>query len=192
MELSMNNDELFKKLIKDSKSTSLNEKAPDRLWKNISMKLKDENPDKIQHIISIILTPLNILLSSRKTLIFATTIILFITTIYIFSSPRLISVEKAGKLAMEVDNNMFIEHDKYEKEIARLFNDLSNGDLLNDDERIIVHFEKLNSIDMIILNCKSALEKNPYSTIVNTSIISAFQEKIETINHLINLKTRIS
>jgi len=188
----MKKNEQFENFVKIAKDQSLDQKAPDHIWENISARLSGNSENKIKNFIYDILTSINKFLSPRRVLSTVAVATISIILISTFFTPQLISLERTAKLATAIDDRIFSEHQKYENVITDLNEDYSKIDLFSGDQETVVYIEKLTAIDMIISKCKSALEINPYSVEVNTSLVSAFQEKITTLNFLINSNTRIS
>lgn len=186
----MNKIDPFEKLIQKSKLSE--QKAPDNIWDNIVEQISNEEKEKKPSIFTNILSWFDFSYSTRRAFIIGAATILGVVIINSILSPRLITLEKTGKLAIELDESLLNEYQKYEEVIDGYNFDYLDQNILSNNRRIFPHVERLVSLDNTISRCYSALEVNPYSETVNKALVSAYQKKIVTLKEVNNLIRRVS
>ena len=188
----MNKIDPLEKLIQKSKSSLSEQKAPDRIWDNIVEQISNEKENEKWSFFAIVLSWFDFSYSKRKIFVAVAATILGVLIINSILSPRLITIEKTGKLAIELDESLLNEYQKYEEVIDGYKFDYLDQNILSNNRRIFPHVERLVSLDNTISRCYSALEINPYSETVNKALVSAYQKKIMTLKEVNNLVRSVS
>ena len=182
----------FEKLIQKSKASLSEKKAPDQIWDNIVEQISNEKENEKPSIFTKISSWFDFSYSTRRIFVIAAATILGVFIINSILSPRLITIKKTGELAIELDESLLNEYQKYEKVIDGYKFDYLDQNILSNNRRIFPHVERLVSLDNTISRCYSALEINPYSETVNKALVSAYQKKIMTLKEVNNLIRRVS
>jgi hypothetical protein len=121
---------------------------------------------------------------------FAIVVIVLSVTIFSLTSPRLISVSKAEKLANNIDEQVYEAQKIYESVIAEMEQKCKFSELTTDNDLAQAYFDKLHLLDQMILVCKSSLKDNPYNPVIHKQIIFAYNQKIKVYKELQNLDER--
>ena len=188
----MKNNDQLDKLIQESKSNMSTSKAPDHIWENIVEQISNERETKKLGIFQKIIAWFDFSYSTRRVIAITAGTILGILIINSILSPKLITVEQTGTLAIELDDRLLNEYQKYEKTINGYKIDYLDQNILSNNRRIFPYVERLVSLDNTISRCYSALEINPYSETVNRALVSAYQKKIIALEEVNNLIRRVS
>ena len=188
----MNKIDPFEKLIQKLKSNLSEQKAPDQIWDNIVEQISNEKENEKSGFFTKVLFWFDLSYSTRRVIVAAAATVLGVLIINSILNPKLITIEKTGKLAIELDERLLTEYQKYEEVIDGYKFDYLDQNILSNNRRIFPHVERLVSLDNTISRCYSALEINPYSEAVNKALVSAYQKKIMTLKEVNNLVRSVS
>ena len=180
----------FEKLIQKSRLSE--QKAPDKIWDNIVEQISNKKESGKMSVFTKIFSWFDFSHSTTKIIAIAAGTILGVLIINSILSPRLITIEETGELAIELDESLLNEYQKYEKVIDGYKFNYLDQNILSNNRRIFPHVERLVSLDNTISRCYTALEINPYSETVNKALVSAYQKKIMTLKEVNNLIRRAS
>lgn len=150
------------------------------LWKNIERNIQQERERKSNRIMS---------LQRYKTPIYAMAAIFILAiglTVYFSktgagqNSPSLL----AKTLLQEVKET----ESAYEDAISGLEEATQNRFSEMDLELTLLYRDRLETIDIQIARCKTALNENPANTHIRRYLLAALQDKKETLNEVLNLE----
>lgn len=100
---------------------------------------------------------------------------------------KLISVQAAEEMAEDIDKDIYKAQKIYENVIAKLEQNCTVSEIESKNALAQAYFDKLHTLDQLILECKTALQENPYNPAIHKKLFFAYNEKIEVYNKLENL-----
>lgn len=188
----MNKHNSFEKLLDHAKVQLKKEKAPEHLWQSISDELDLNKVKKWPDIFTGLINLVNNSYYKKRVFVFVAATVLGLFFVKTLINPQLLTVAQTEKFAKNLDENIYRERERYEKAINKIDIDYLNQGILTADGETSLFVERLLFLDNTISRCKSALVINPYSVAVNTSLITAYQDKISALDQLNNKIKRIS
>ncbi len=150
------------------------------LWKNIERNIQQERERKSNRIMS---------LQRYKTAIYAmVAVFILVIGLSIYFSKTGVSQSSPGLLAKTLLQEVKETESAYEDAIRGLEEATQNRFSEMDLELTLLYRDRLETIDIQIARCKTALDENPANTHIRRYLLAALQDKKETLNEVLNLE----
>jgi hypothetical protein len=174
----------YEDILQNAKEEMDREVNSPEMWPAISSQIESNNNP--------IVNVLRNLWNNRKytlSLVTGFLIILIIAGSLFFNNreQELISVQHAEEMAEDIDKDIYKAQKIYENVLARLEKNCTVSEIESKDALAQAYFDKLHTLDQLILDCKTALQENPYNPAIHKNLFFAYNEKIEVYNKLENL-----
>ncbi len=181
----MTKDKKFDQWLESTRNRSRQEKPGGGVWPAIQTELvKTRRPGILARFLDIRPVYRNLAIVAAALLItLPTTILLY----EMFRGPQFVSSDEAYRLAEQIQSEVFDAQKAYEHSIKKMENLVSHKRYDGNSELAQLYFQKLQTLDMLILECKSYMDQNPYNPALHRQLFYAYQSKIETLQSLLTL-----